>query len=122
MGNKINNLDKYGVDVDKVIKKTKKILKKALLELKKEALNGEVKDKYYGICANLGTKVQKHKYILPYTFVSENCKDWIMFSGDEDYPVPFSDKLSYGKLNCWDTPEKLYYRLSLIDHLLTKVS
>lgn len=88
-------------------------IKEALLELREEALSGGVYDKWRGICFNLNEK-HPHKYDS-YMFVRENCEDWKHFSGDSSYPIP--EDLYLGK---WEGVN-LEMRISLIDHLLTKV-
>lgn len=88
--------------------------KAALLQLKGDALNGNVADKWFGICYNLTimTGVDDDSC---YNFVYSKSKGWKFHSGSSAYPVP---KTSLDD-SLWEG-EQSELRLSLIDHLLTK--
>ena len=85
----------------------------ALLVLKEQAIKGCVYDPHYGICYNLAAITEDID--LSYDFVRNNCSDWEFFSGLFEYPVELSDGC-----DLWEG-EQLELRLSLIDHLITKV-
>ena len=88
-------------------------IKEALIELRDEAVGGNVFNTRYGICYNLMNKIEDCVFL----FVSINCEDWEFYSGRTSYPVVEPYRY-YG--GCYWVGEQLELRLSLIDHLIKK--
>jgi len=89
-------------------------IRASLLQLKEDALNGNVVDISFGICYNL-TIMTRADDDSCYFFVYTKSKGWKFHSGSSSYPVPKTE-FYHSK---WKG-EQLELRLSLIDHLLTK--
>ena len=92
-------------------------IKEALLQLKEDAISGNIKKGYCGICHLLDLLCNRNAY----RFVKDNCSDWVYFSGDYNYPVSGEEGFDYHMDNgeLWKGGQ-LELRLSLIDHLLAK--
>lgn len=92
----------------------------ALLQVKKAALNGDyANDKYrFGICKKwdmlLGQKEACYSLVMKFS------RSWEGFSGDEVYPIGGGENDFNFEGNLW-TGKMLTLRLSLIDHMLTKM-
>ena len=95
----------YAMNYDKI--------KEALIELRDEAVDGDIDSDSFGICHNLDLKINS----CGYNFVADNCEDWEFFSGILGYPVKMDAKYYKG---CYWVGEQLELRLSLIYHLIKK--
>lgn len=95
----------YAMNYDKI--------KEALIELRDEAVGGNVFNTRYGICYNLMNKIEDCAFL----FVASNSDDWEFYSGCTAYPVVEPYRY-YG--GCYWVGEQLELRLSLIDHLIKK--
>lgn len=111
---------------DHDIQDNKETILKSLVTLKDMAINGECQDKYpvVGICFALSKILQSNGINqlisdMSYRFVSVNATDWEHTQYPNkvhSMPVPNNPLCGYWK------GENLTMRLSLIDHLITKVS
>ena len=91
-----------------------KILK-ALIKLRDKAADGLMDDSVVGICHELNKLgVDRSSRII-----SDNSEGWLYHSGEWSYPIPGGETLFSASNHMWEG-EELEYRLSLLDHLITK--
>ena len=87
-----------------------------------ESMKEKRPEPHFGICFNLDNmlfRTPNGRRVDAYKIVSDNCRDWLYFSGHASWPIEEEHYPDYYR-DTWKY-RGLVQRLSLIDHLIAKL-